>query len=169
MLKISERADALLSDLAERNDAPAETVFSRHWFDPMHGLTELRYAAKRRLITLVETGSTPERFRFQLTADGRLTAAAWASEGERADLSEKQTKLRELLADLVFENPEPAEAWIEAANFDPPHGASEINYALRLSWIAADGEVGKPESLKLRLTGLGRSRLAKTVTRKAAA
>lgn len=74
MLKISERADALLSDLAERNDAPAETVFSRRWFDPMHGLTELRYAAKRRLITLVETGSTPERFRFQLTADGRLTA-----------------------------------------------------------------------------------------------
>lgn len=169
MLKISERADALLSDLAERNEPPAETVFSRHWFDPMHGLTELRYAAKRRLIMLVETGSAPERFRFHLTPDGRLAAAAWAIEGERADLSEKQTKVRELLADLTVENPEPVEVWIVAASFDPPHGASEINYALRFSWIEVDGEVGKPESLKFRLTGLGRSRLAKIGTRKAAA
>lgn len=168
MRKISERADALLADLAERNPTPAEKIFSRHWFDPMHGLTELRYAAKRRLIALVETGSIPERFRFHLTPDGRIAAAAFEGEGERSDLSATQSKLRELLFDLAFENPAPSEAWIEAANFDPLHGVSEINYALRLSWIEADGDVGTPSALKLRLTALGRSRLAKA-PRKAAA
>lgn len=168
MRKISERADALLSDLAEHNPTPAEKIFARHWFDPMHGLTELRYAAKRRLIALVETGSTPERFRFHLTPDGRIAAAAFATEAERADLSATQSKLRELLSDLAFENPAPSEAWIDAGNFDPLHGVSEINYAHRLSWIEADGDVSAPNALRLRLTALGRSRLAKA-PRKAAA
>lgn len=160
-VSVSQRADALLTDIADRNDAPCEKEFARHWFDPMHGLTELRYAGKRRLIKIVESGSIPERFRFHLTPGGRAAAAAWALEGESLDLSDKQTKLRELLGDLVFENPEPTEAWIDAASFDPPHGLSEIHYAIKRSWIEIQGLVDQPAELRFRLTGPGRIRLAR--------
>lgn len=157
----AQKADLLLSDIADGNDAPSEKEFARHWFDPMHGLTELRYAAKRRLIKIIESGSIPERFRFHLTPEGRAAAASWAAEAPRSDLSTTQTKLRELMEDLVFENPEPSEAWIAAANFEPAHGRSELRYALERSWIEIDGAIEHPEQLKFRLTGAGRIHLSR--------
>jgi hypothetical protein len=161
MHTVSQRADILLADLAEDNPAPEEKIFARHWFDPMHGLSELRYAAKRGLIEIVESGSIPERFRFVLTEAGRTAAAAYEAEGERSDLSTMQTKLRELVADLAFENPPAVEAWISASNFDPLHGAGEIRYACQRQWIEVDGPMTRIAELRMRLTTLGRERLAK--------
>lgn len=160
MQNISQRADALLANIAERNPAPEEKVFARHWFDPMHGLTELRYAAKRGLIKIVESGTMPERFRFFLTDAGRDAATAYHAEGERSDLSSMQTKLRELIADLNFENPPADEAWISASNFDPLHDAGEIRYACQRQWLEIDGTLTNISEMRMRLTTRGRDRLA---------
>lgn len=161
MPNISQRADTLLADLAEGNPTPEEKIFARHWFDPMHGLSELRYAAKRRMISIVEAGSIPDRFRFFLTDAGREAAAAYEADGERSDLSPMQTKLRELIADLAFENPPATEAWVSASNFDPPHAASEVRYACQRQWIEVDGPLANIAELRMRLTPQGRTRLAK--------
>jgi hypothetical protein len=164
MQSISKRADTLLAALADDNPAPEEKVFARHWFDPMHGLSELRYAAKRGLIRIVESGTIPERFRFLLTDAGRTAAAAYEVEGERSDLSAMQAKLRELVADLAFENPPAVETWISASNFDPLHGAGEIRYACQRQWIEVDGLLTNIAEIRMRLTMRGRDRLAKIAT-----
>ncbi|PZQ94661.1 MAG: hypothetical protein DI533_21660 [Cereibacter sphaeroides] len=160
MTKLANRADTLLADLADNNPAPQETVFARDWFDPMHGLTELRYAAKKGLVTIVESGSTPSRFRFLITEKGRAYASDNAKEATPADLSPTQVKVRELLDDLAFENPTPVEKWVEASNFETMHDATEIRYAAQRGWIELDGKSDGREQLRMRLTEKGRHRLA---------
>lgn len=156
MTSTSEKAHQLLQDLADDNPAPEQKIFARDWFDPMHGLTELRYAAKRGLIDLVETGRTPSTFRFLLTDAGRAAAAEWDNQPTDG-LSLKLQRLRELIVELAFENPVPAEKWIAAGNFEPRHGKTEISYALDRKWIETKEE--EPDGLHLRLTPEGRKRL----------
>jgi hypothetical protein len=158
MTTTAEKAIQLLKDLAEDNPAPTELVFGRHFFDPMHGLTELRYAGKRGLIQIVQSGSSPDTFRFTLTDAGRACAAQWDGEEVPEGLSDKLRRVRELVVELAFENPIPTEAWILASNFDPLHGKSEIGYASARGWIETKDET--PNGVHLRLTTEGRKRLS---------
>lgn len=61
----------LLRDLADENPRPQEKWIQRDNFDPMHGLNEIRAAARRGLIELDESDRDPETIRLRFTAAGR--------------------------------------------------------------------------------------------------
>lgn len=155
----------LLADVAGDTTKPSEMEFARHFFDPMHGLTELRYAAKRGFIHLLETGTAPERFRFQLTALGREAEQKWVAEQKPARIGSTNEKVRMLIDDLCFENPAPAEGWVVCGNFDPMHGLTEINAAKKGGWIEIDQTGGVKENWKIRLTPAGRQKHEKRLSR----
>lgn len=75
----------LLEDMAFENPPPEERWFFRDDFDPMHGLSELRYAASLGRIDLDES---TDRLRFRFTSKGR----AFLSERENAARKQAASK-----------------------------------------------------------------------------
>lgn len=69
-MNVAAKARELLDNIAFENPPPEERWFQRDDFDPMHGITELRYAAKRGWIELDDTEGR-ETWRFRFTAAGR--------------------------------------------------------------------------------------------------
>ena len=69
MMTTVSKALELLEDMAFENPPPQEKWFKREDFDPMHGLSELRYAAKLGRIELDD--KDPEDIRFRFAPKGR--------------------------------------------------------------------------------------------------
>lgn len=60
----------LLLEIAFENPRPAERWFARYDFDPCHGKTQLRAAARKGLIEL-DTSDPNGNWRFRFTSKGR--------------------------------------------------------------------------------------------------
>ena len=63
----------LLEDMAFENPPPEEKWFKREDFDPMHGLSELRYAEQ---VGRIEIEEAPSGLRFRFTPKGRAFLTA---------------------------------------------------------------------------------------------
>lgn len=145
--------DELLIDLADGNPVPRGIDwFSRDCFDPMHGLTEIKYAEARGWIACERKNND---IRFKLTPLAIEIEKTWPPH-DPADSTTTLLKARNLVRDLVGEGVE--EKWIPRDDFDPPHRMSEIRKAAKMSFIEV-GE-GEQDELPMRLTAIGRSHLA---------
>lgn len=153
--------DELLIDLASENPVPRGIDwFPRETFDPMHGLTEIRYAEERGWI---QCERNEDDVRFKLTPLAIEIEKTWPQH-DPADSTSPLLKARDLVRDLIAEGVE--EKWIPRHDFDPPHRMSEIRKAAKLSFLEV-GE-GDRETLPMRLTAAGRGRLAEILDQNAA-
>jgi len=147
--------EELLIDLGDENPPPRGLDwYCRDNFDPMHGLSEIKYAEQRGWIEVERPEDGEVRFRM---TDRAVEASKLWPRYETPGPNSIMLKARDLVKDLLADGIE--EKWIPRANFDPPHRVSEIRKAARLSLIEIQ-ETGEAASLKMRLTKAGRIQLA---------
>lgn len=149
--------EELLIDLGDDNPTPRGLDwYSRDNFDPMHGLSEIKYAEQRGWIEVERQENSEPRFRL---TDRAIEASKGWQPYETPGPNSIMLKARDLINDLMADGIE--EKWISRDNFDPPHRMSEIRKAARKSLIEIREE-GDAASLKMRLTKVGRTQLAET-------
>ncbi|GHE73007.1 hypothetical protein GCM10019059_35770 [Camelimonas fluminis] len=145
----------LLASLVAATAVPREKPFTRHDFDPMHGLAEIRYAAKRGYIAIINAEKSPDRFSFCLTAAGRQASTGWTARGAKHPAGSMLAKVEDLVWDLIEDNPPPEEGWLEASQVTAMPCPEAFGELLSRGYLEVNGPIDVPGTV-VRLTKRGR-------------
>lgn len=129
----------LIGAIAAASAPPRETIHRRDQFDPAHGLTELRYAARRGLIAILSDHTDPSRFTFHLTNEGRRVDADWKLQRIRHPAHSTLRRVASLLNDLTTDNPAPQETWVPIVLVSESSGSTTIDAAVARGYIEVSG------------------------------